>query len=312
MGDGKVSLILDVQGIASYSGLSTEKMFDFEEEEEKTISQEGQSVLLFDNASVEQFGISLALVSRIDKIKASEVETIGGRDLIKYRSTSLPVIRLEKYINLNEPSEKNVLYVILFNIKGKNIGLIARNIVDTKDLTFNIDTETLKQAGILGSAIIDNRTTLFLDIFELVQMAEPSWFKEREIVKVDEENPVILVVEDSDFFRSHVKNYLSGNGYDVIEAVNGQDALDKLALNRIDLVITDIEMPVMDGYEMTKKIKSDKKYSSLKVIALTSMTGEEDIKKGVDAGIDDYQIKFDRENLLDSVATMLKTTSSRL
>lgn len=312
MGDGKVALILDVQGIASYSGLSTEKMFELEEEDEKAVSQEGQSVLLFDNASVEQFGISLALVSRIDKIKASEVETIGGRDLIKYRGTSLPVIRLEKYINVNEPGDKNVLYVILFNIKGKNIGLIARNIVDTKDLTFNIDTETLKQPGILGSAIIDNRTTLFLDIFELVQMAEPSWFKEREVVKVDEENPKILVIEDSDFFRSHVRNYLSSNGYDVVEAINGQDGLEKLSLNKIDLVITDIEMPVMDGYEMTKKIKSDPRYSYLKVIALTSMTGEEDIKKGMDAGIDDYQIKFDRENLLDSVTNMLKMTSSHI
>jgi len=187
------------------------------------------------------------------------------------------------------------------------VGLVARNIVDTKELNFDIDTKTLKQKGIMGSSIIDDRTTLFLDVFEVVEMAEPSWFEEREtVIMEDDEKPTILLVEDSNFFRAHVKNYLHGEGYDVIEACNGAEGFEKLCTHRINLVITDIEMPVMNGYELTQKIKSDTRFQGIKVIALTAMAGDEDIKKGIEAGVDNYQIKLDREALLDDVMNMLR------
>ena len=310
MGDGRVALILDVQGIANYSGLVQDEdltMMDEDEKKETASLEDRQSVILFNNGTKEQFSVSLALVSRIDRVKTSHIEHIGGRDLIKYRGNSLPVIRLEKYLELDSPPEQDNLYVVFFKIKGRDIGLIARNIVDTKELNFEIDTATLKQTGIMGSSIIDDITTLFLDIFEIVEMAEPSWFEGREAVTVeDNKNPSILLVEDSNFFRAHVKNYLQGEGYEVIEAFDGKDGFEKLCKNRVNLVITDIEMPVMNGYELTKKIKSDERFRGLKVIALTAMAGEEDVQKGVESGVDSYQIKFDRETLLDDVMTMLR------
>jgi two-component system chemotaxis sensor kinase CheA len=310
MGDGRVALILDIQGIANYSGLVQEEELSVMEEmdrKEDIDVKDAQSVLLFNNGTREQFAISLSLVSRIDRIMSSEIESIGGRNLLKYRGKSLPVIKIETYLSLDTPPEQNNLYMILFKIKGRDIGLIARNIVDTKLLTFDIDTHTLKQTGVLGSAIIDNCTTLFLDIFEIVEMAEPAWFKEREsVVMEDNKKPSILLVEDSNFFRSHVKNYLESQGYEVIEAIDGKDGFEKLCNNRVDLIITDIEMPVMDGYSFTKKLKSDERFAHLKVMALTAMTGEEDIKKGLEAGIDNYQIKLDRENLLDAVMSFLR------
>jgi len=311
MGDGKVALILDVQGIANYSGLVQEEELASLEELHKKVevqsSEDRQSVILFNNGTKEQFSVTLALVSRIDRIKTSELEHIGGRDLLKYRGNSLPVIKLEKHLNLEEPPEQDNLYIVFFKIKGRDVGLVARNIVDTKELNFDIDTKTLKQKGIMGSSIIDDRTTLFLDVFEVVEMAEPSWFEEREtVIMEDDEKPTILLVEDSNFFRAHVKNYLQGEGYEVIEACNGAEGFEKLCANRINLVITDIEMPVMNGYELTQKIKSDTRFQGIKVIALTAMAGDEDIKKGIEAGVDNYQIKLDREALLDDVMNMLR------
>ncbi|MCP4719456.1 MAG: response regulator, partial [Desulfobacteraceae bacterium] len=69
----------------------------------------------------------------------------------------------------------------------------------------------------------------------------------------------------------------------------------------IDLVLTDLEMPNMDGFEFTKRIKNDPKYSHLTVIALTSLASEAHIEKGKTVGIDDYQIKLDREKLMKTV-----------
>jgi two-component system chemotaxis sensor kinase CheA len=90
------------------------------------------------------------------------------------------------------------------------------------------------------------------------------------------------------------------DGFKVIEAEDGRIAWELLKerVEEIDLVVTDLEMPNMDGFELTKRIKSDPSYSHLGVIALTSLASEAHIEKGKSAGIDEYEIKLDREKLM--------------
>jgi two-component system chemotaxis sensor kinase CheA len=101
-------------------------------------------------------------------------------------------------------------------------------------------------------------------------------------------------------------------GFNVIEAEDGAIAWDLLEKNadKIALVVTDIEMPNMDGFTLTKKIKSNPKFSHLAVIALTTLAGEEDIAKGKQVGIDDYQIKLDREKLMRSIHDFLQAAAA--
>jgi two-component system chemotaxis sensor kinase CheA len=118
----------------------------------------------------------------------------------------------------------------------------------------------------------------------------------------------ILFAEDSTFFRNQVKGFLQSDGCNVIEAEDGLIAWDLLQkhVDEISLVLTDIEMPNLDGFRLTEKIKSDKKFSHLTVIALTTLAGEENIARGKEVGIDDYQTKMDKEKLMDSIRTHLK------
>ena len=97
------------------------------------------------------------------------------------------------------------------------------------------------------------------------------------------------------------------DGYNVIEAEDGMIAWDLLQENadKISLVVTDIEMPNLDGFELTRMIRQDERYSDLPVVALTTLASDEDIKKGKNIGIDDYQIKLDREKLMTSVQSHL-------
>jgi len=113
----------------------------------------------------------------------------------------------------------------------------------------------------------------------------------------------LLFVEDSDFFRRQVKGFLEDGGYRVVEAKNGQEGWSILNQVReeIDVVITDLEMPKMNGFELTQKIRNDDRFKNFPVIALTSLAGEDDIIKGTQVGINDYQIKMDRDKLLDSI-----------
>jgi two-component system chemotaxis sensor kinase CheA len=202
---------------------------------------------------------------------------------------------------------------LVFNVQGREVGLLASPPVDAKEVDLAVDEKTLRQTGISGSAIIDGSTTLLVDIYELVKTLNPSWFREDSYAntqprKRDAKNgqgeKKILLVEDSDFFRAQVKKYLQDEGYNVVEAEDGQVAWEYLNQNaeEIALVVTDLEMPNMDGFELAKHIRAEDRFQNYPVIALTSLADKEDMQKGKEVGIDDYQIKLDKEKLLHSVA----------
>ncbi len=98
----------------------------------------------------------------------------------------------------------------------------------------------------------------------------------------------ILVVEDQEDNRQIIRDMLAGTGYEIIEAENGEQALAAIAKARPDLILMDIQLPVMDGYTATRRIKADPALRSIPIIAVTSyaLSGEE--KKAREAGCDDY------------------------
>ena len=118
----------------------------------------------------------------------------------------------------------------------------------------------------------------------------------------------VIIVEDEPVFRLIYKGVLENAGYTVLEAEDGVIAFDLIEkhIDEISLIITDIEMPNMDGFELTAKIRGDNRFKHLPVIALTTMASEDDISRGRAVGIDDYQIKLDKEKLMKSVYQHLK------
>ncbi len=320
MGDGKVALIIDITGVAQAARLnameisqkSQKQAIQQAEKETAKTDQEKTSLLLFGNGKKEQFAVSLALVERIESVQAADIEHVGGKKIIQYRGGALPLFSLDEATNVKPLPETDSIEVIVFSIGNKEIGLMVVPPVDAIEASITIDSKALKQTGIMGSAIINNQTTMILDIFEAVKALYPDWVGSLTQQQILTENssprPTCLFAEDSDFFRRQVKGFLEDGGYRILDARDGQEALERLNnhLEEIDLVITDLEMPVMDGFELTERIRADARFQHLNVIALTSLAGEEDIIKGKRAGINDYQIKMDREKLLDSVKRHLK------
>jgi two-component system chemotaxis sensor kinase CheA len=203
------------------------------------------------------------------------------------------------------------LLVIVFSVTGRGVGLMAMGPVDVMEIFVEFDENTIKQKGIMGSAIIAGHTTMLVDIYGIVQTLNPEWFAAQEQEKVktkDGEAPTVLVVEDSNFFRNQVKAYMEGDGYRVMEAEDGLDAWNKIEehADEISLVCTDIEMPNMDGFGLTAKIRAEARYSYMPVIALTTLAGDEDIARGKRVGIDEYHIKLDKERLMEAVRRYLK------
>ena len=315
MGDGRVALILDVANLAKMSGLTslegTARAAELAKAENEAIraSRDRQSLLIFRGAEDEQFAAPLNLVERIEKIRSTDIENLGGKRVIKYRGGSLPLFSIDEAARVKPlPESKNQL-VIVFVVAGREIGLLAMGPVDALEQNLDIDGSTLRQPGIMGSAIINDTTTMLVDIFEIVQALNPQWFDSAEVANEGiADGATILFAEDSSFFRNQVRGSIEKEGFVVLEAEDGQEAWELLQQNaeRIALVVTDIEMPIMDGFTLTRKIKESPTYAHLPVIALTTLAGEEDIAKGRLVGIDDYQIKLDREKLIKSIHDFLK------
>jgi len=279
-----------------------------ENDEVDRTRKDRQSILVFRGADEEQFAIPINHVERIEKIKNTDIEEVGGKKVMKYRGGSLALFTIDQVAQVKPMAKKEDLLVIVVNIADREVGIMAVGPVDAREISVEVDDETLKQQGILGSTIIGDHTTLLVDVYGLVHTLNPEWFPDRKtVLNTEGKSITILYAEDSNFFRNQVKGFMEEEGYNVIGAEDGIVAWNLLLEHseEVTLVVTDIEMPNLDGYELSDKIRKDKRFADLPIIALTTMAGEENIAKGEAVGIDDYQIKLDREKLMRSVHNYL-------
>ena len=318
MGDGRIALILDVSNLARMARLNSIDGSDRAAEVAKAAAdalraqKDRQSLLIFKSSELEYFAVPLNQVERIEKIKRADIEELGGKRVMKYRGGSLSLICVSDLASVMPLADQEDLLVIVFNIAKRAIGLLAIGPIDAIEINADIDDTTLSQPGIMGSIIIDQHTTMLVNVFEMAQALFPQWFVEREQIVFETESevepPTILIAEDSKFFRNQVKGYMVEVGYKVIEAEDGVEALNKLHEygDQIAMLVTDIEMPNMNGFDLTERIRKDEKFGKLPIIALTTLASAEDMARGQAVGVNEYHIKLDKERLMLSVHDYMK------
>jgi adenylate cyclase len=135
--------------------------------------------------------------------------------------------------------------------------------------------EAARKAGFTGSLAIPFQAQALLAAIE----------------SSEKERPTVLLVDDSDLIHKHTVPLLTGAGYDVDEAWDGQAGLERLRDARPDLVLTDVEMPQLDGFSFCRAIKSDEQTADIPVVICSSLGEASDLEKGFDAGADDYLVK---------------------
>jgi two-component system chemotaxis sensor kinase CheA len=312
LGDGRVAVILDVAGLALRTGLAGAALSAIPE----ATAGETYSLLLFHNGPDEPCAVPIELVTRVERVRPAQIENLGGRRTMQYRGASLPLVTLHDVASASELRESQQWVVIVFERAGRPLGLLVAEPLDMIETELALDTVTLRQPGVAGSAILQGRTTLLLDIFELVETVRRRWPEPGLAQDVPlapaASAATVLVVEDSEFFRGQIKRLIEAAGYRVLAAEDGQagwELLDHYA-GEIHVVTTDLEMPRLDGLALTKRIRADTRFANLPVIALSSLAGEEEIARGLAAGISEYQVKLDRDQLLASIrqATHLPRT----
>ncbi|MBZ0156355.1 MAG: response regulator [Alphaproteobacteria bacterium] len=117
----------------------------------------------------------------------------------------------------------------------------------------------------------------------------------------------LLIVDDDKTTRKILSLYLKGKGYEVVTAENGLDAMEKLGTESINMVVTDMNMPYMDGIELTKTLRADPAWQSMPIIMITTEADEDERKKACEAGVNDYLVKpASADQISESIKKILK------
>lgn len=317
MGDGRVALILDVLGVAQHGNAS---MDNTNEQDNKLrsaeVSDSTQSILLFKYGQKELFAVSLNMISRIEKIEKNMIEEIGDKEFITIDSVSTQILKLDHLLNVSEFDESQETYLLLPKMASKPFGILISSIEDSLDCNVELNTESYMEPGLLGTSLINDKMTLFLDTYELIELANPelkqNLHPEGSMTPLTDDteknlngSKKVLLVEDVMFFRTLVKGYLKSAGYEVITAENGKVALEEFKKQEFDLIVSDIEMPIMDGFEFISVVRNILNNTTIPALALTALESDKDIKKIQAAGFDVYEAKIDREKLMAAVTELL-------
>jgi two-component system chemotaxis sensor kinase CheA len=310
LGDGSVIMILDPNGIATQLGeASTDHRDETEKKKELTeVSDQTTSLLVFRAEKGQLKAVPLALVARLEEIDLETVEYGDDRPLVQYRGQLMPLVNFE---GNGELATEGKVPVLVFTDRNRSMGLVVEEIVDIVEERLKIELEGDDDA-LLGSAIISGKSTDVIDASFYLTQAFGDWFTHRDADQQLAVSGRVLLVDDSPFFRNLLSPLLSVSGFRAVVAESGEDAISILERdNEFDAVVSDIEMPGMNGFELAETMKADNRWKDMPIIALSSRTSEADFERGRRVGFADYVAKDDRDSLIDVIRSTISSAGAK-
>jgi two-component system, chemotaxis family, sensor kinase CheA len=296
LGDGAVIMIIDPNGIAKAlgaSGSASHEIADENAASRANAAEQLTSLLVFRAGSSQPKAVPLGLVTRLEEIATDKIELSNGRYMVQYREQLMPLVQMAG-VNVQTSGAQPIL---VFADDGRSMGLVVDEIIDIVEEKLHIEVAG-SQEGILGSAVIKGQATEVIDVGHFLPMAFADWFSRKEM-RPSVTAQSVLLVDDSAFFRNMLAPVLKAAGYRVRVAPNAQEGLVALRSGQVfDVVLTDIEMPDMNGFEFAETIRADQHLNAMPIIALSSMVSPAAIERGRLAGFHDYVAKFDRPGLI--------------
>jgi two-component system chemotaxis sensor kinase CheA len=298
LGDGSVIMIIDPNGIAQSIGSTvSSQLAASEAEAEKKHAPSDErltSLLVFRAGSAQAKAVPLALITRLEEIDARKIELSNGRHMVQYRGQLMPLIRLNDDVRVKGEGAQPLL---VFSDGKRSIALVVDEIVDIVEDRLDIQVAS-ENSGVIGSAVIKGQATEIIDVGYFLPAAFEDWFRRKE----RPENAAvksIMLIDDSPFFRDMLAPVLQAAGYEVTSLPGAKEALATLRSGRrFDVVVTDIDMPEMDGFQLAEAMRADPSFKDVPIIALSSIVSQEALERGRQVGFHDYVAKFDRQGLI--------------
>jgi two-component system chemotaxis sensor kinase CheA len=309
MGDGEVAMVLDVDGIARHVGVEFNRRIDDKniQPSQKMAGSNTERILTFQYGPKEQYAIPLILVRRLTQIDNHQIEKVGAnddREFVVIDGEPVFIVRLDRVMPVSSCKPQSQYYLCLFKKSGAPFGILFTNLSGVTEMPDMVQAENYNLDCVFGCTIVNNRLTLLLDINELFGAGENKWFSDdTRLLTTSKEK--ILLVEDTAFFSRLIRNFLESSGYEVFTAENGMEALSLLESTSVDLIVSDIEMPVMDGWRLIQTIRNHPKYKHIPAMALSALNSMESIEKSKKMGFDMHEVKIDKDRMISSVRTLL-------
>jgi chemosensory pili system protein ChpA (sensor histidine kinase/response regulator) len=262
----------------------------------------------------EYYALPLPTVEGVLRLTKAEVTSHLGRDapLFDYNGTKYRFQHLATFVGL-EPSQLAeadlTIPVVLVRAGEHSTGLIADELVGSREIVVkSVGPQISSIRGISGATILgDGRIVIILDIGALVRAewrgrAQPPAPREK-----GDRRTFAMVVDDSITVRRVTQRLLERNGMRVLTARDGLDAVSLLQDNVPDVILLDIEMPRMDGYEVAAHVRNDPRLKDIPIIMITSRVGEKHRARAIELGVDDYLGKpYQEAQLLDAIAPLVE------
>lgn len=250
-------------------------------------------------------------------ISQKDIFSIERCDTIMHDGYPVSVSYLSDLLELN-PDTYNYqmpkeLTCVMLSIGNEKFGFLVDALLDEREVILKPHGAILKRVrNVLGTAILGTgELCIVLNPNDLGKTVKKHRFQTSAPVALSaeraEEKKSILLVEDSISTRTQEKRILESASYDVVTAVDGIDGLNKLNTRAFNAVVSDIQMPNMDGWTLTEKIRKEKKYKDIPIILVTSLSSDEEKKRGIELGADAYVSKaaFDQKTFLDIIGRLV-------
>lgn len=249
-------------------------------------------------------------------IKQNDIFSIEGRKTITYDGHPISVSYLSEMLELKDagPKARNhkELTCIILLINNDHVGIIVDALLDEQEVVLKTQCALLKRVrNVLGTAILatGNVCTVLnpYDLQKTMKKQTLPFSVQSERSAEEERKKAILLVDDSITTRTQEKRILESASYEVITAVDGVDAWNKLNTRFFDAVVSDIQMPNMDGWVLTEKIRKDKKFKDIPIVLVTTLSSDEDKKRGIEIGANAYISKpaFDQKTFLNILERLI-------
>jgi len=276
----------------------------------------------------ETFGINVFKVREVMRtppITSAPEMPSSVMGMVSLRGMLVPVIDLVRYTGIPADTTPEVMIVTEYN--GRTQGLLVAAV----DTILRLDWAKMKvppamlaqnMSGLITAVteLADGRLVMMMDVEKILSDTTGTEDEDvyRHVVPLGKEGRTVFFADDSSTARKQISRTLDALGVHYIQAVNGRQAWETLLrladqstsrgeplVQSVQIVLTDVEMPEMDGYMLTRRIKSDTRFKGIKVLMHSSLSGDSNQKLGHSVGVDEYVSKFEPQRLASTLARLL-------
>ena len=262
------------------------------------------------------FVLPTSHVEQTSRVLKTDVRTVESRATVRLNDATFALVRMGDMLEIPhaEDAADPFIQIALLTANGKRIAFVVDEVLNEQEvLVKRLGRQLSRVRNIAAATILGNgKAVPILNVSDLMKsaMLAPA-LRTASMIAKPPETPLqqkhVLVVEDSITARGLIKGILELAGYRVTTAVDGVDGYALLRNDNFDIVVSDVEMPRMDGFDLTAKIRADKKLADLPVVLVTALESREDRERGIDVGADAYIVKrsFEQSNLLEVMGRLV-------